>query len=380
MARLLVVCNTDFFLNLFLEPLISELLRRGHQVETACEGTGLREPLGGRVPHHDFAFPRAKSPLQFSERIGAMARLMRRGRYDLVNSHNRNASIVARAAAPFGRVRRSVYTANGMYFNDAQRRLGYLASNLLEAALSPVTHLTLSQTEEDRILALRRGLVRQDRIRVIGNGVDLETFDPAACTRAEAERLTGMRPVGFRIVAVGRLVQGKGFHELLEAFASFHALYPDSELVQVGGALRTDISPTETDYMRRRQELGLEQAVHTTGMAEPRLVARYLRASDLFVHPSHWEGLSRSVLEAMAMGLPILATSIRGNREMVRPDWGWLVPPRDVSQLTNNLIDIRRIPPEQLKEMGRLASAHVRSGFSLPDYTARQVDALEELL
>ncbi|MEM1024831.1 MAG: glycosyltransferase [Myxococcota bacterium] len=378
MARILVVTNTDFFMRLFLEPLVGELDRRGHAVELCCNGEALGPALSG-YPHHPFDFPSRPAPMDFLRAGLRMRRLLQRGRFDLVNSHNRNASIVARSAAA-GTGIHSVYTANGYYFNDAQGPGAYAASVALETALGGVTSLTLSQTEEDANLMRRWRLAPRDRIRVIGNGVDLERFRPAeGRLRAKRERELGLPSGRFRFIAVGRLVEGKGFQDLLEAFARLAGRHMSIELLQVGGNIAQDISPFQAAYQERVQALGLGDRVLMTGMTAQ--VPAYLSVSDVYVTPSYWEGLSRSLLEGMAMGLPVLATQIRGAREVVRHGQnGYLYPPHDVRSLTELMERMVMASMNERLALGQAARSDIVRSFELKDYTDRQADAIDAVL
>lgn len=297
----------------------------------------------------------------------------------MVNSHNRNASIVARLAAAKTETQ-SVYTANGYYFNDAQGRGAFAASMALEAALARVTALTLSQTQEDAEVMGRLRLVSKDEVRVIGNGVDLSRFQPIRRdSREDRERRLGLATGRFRFIAVGRIVVGKGFQDLLEAFSSIAAQYDQAELVQLGGNIAQDISPFEADYARRVEELGLQRRVLMTGMTDD--VPGFLSVADVYVTPSYWEGLSRSLLEAMAVGLPVLATRIRGAREVIREgETGYMFPPGDVDSLTALMSHVLEVPAEHRFRMGSAARSHIERDFELGAYTQRQADAIESVL
>ena len=136
MARILQVCNTDFYLGKFLSPLVLALASRKHVVECVCEGHRIDSRLAAAgIAVHDFSFPRKSSPLEFVAAIHRMRVLLRRGRYDCVDSHNRNASIVARVAAWLEGVPVNLYTAHGFYFHDGQSAWLRELTMLLEAVL-----------------------------------------------------------------------------------------------------------------------------------------------------------------------------------------------------------------------------------------------------
>ena len=375
-ARILQVCNTTFYLNRFLRPLVLELSARGHEVECLCEGDDVHPEISrAGITTHAFTFPREGSPVAFLWAVSRLTKFLRNRNYDVVNSHNRNASIIARVAAWRARVPRNIYTAHGFYFHDDQRPLGYHATVALESALARITDYTLSQSQEDIALMVGSRRIPADSISHIGNGIDLERFT-GDVDRAAAERAVGLRPNRFRIAALGRLVQGKGFQDLLEAFARFRQYCPTAELLQIGGNIQQDVSPFEAQYRDRVRSLKLEDSVVMTGITDR--VPEYLAAADLFVLPSYREGMPRALLEAMAMQLPVIATNVRGCREIVSHGVnGYLFPARDIGALARLLVRAQTLAPAQRHEMGQAARNLVVDRFAETAYTARQCDQLE---
>jgi glycosyltransferase involved in cell wall biosynthesis len=380
MARILQVCNVDFTLRIFIAPLVRALVQRGHEVECVCQGTQIpRDVLGPGVHVHQFAFPRASSPVQFARAVWRLRRLIRAGRYACVNSHNRNASIVGRIAAWMERVPINLYSAHGCYFHDDQSRLAFEATVCLEALLARLTDYTLSQSQQDTEFLIRRRIVSPARIATIGNGIDTERFSPMADSeRRIAERELGLPPAQFRIGAIGRLVKGKGFMDLLEAFGRIADGRAADQLLIVGGNIDHDIEPYHDRFRQRARELGLDGRVFVTGITSQ--VERHLGTCDVFVLPSYREGMPRVLLEAMAMGLPTVATDIRGCREItVDGQTGLIYPPHDIQRLAE-LLDRLRGSAATRGEMGRLGRQRVRERFTESQYVSRQVDRIECLL
>ena len=378
MARILQVCNTDFYLGKFLSPLVLELAKLEHVVECVCEGRRIDPRLAAAgISVHDFGFPKKGAPLEFVAAIRKMQVLLRRGRYDCVNSHNRNASIVARVAAWLEGVPVNLYTAHGFYFHDGQSAWLRELTMLLEAVLGRFTNFTLSQSAEDVEIAIRRGLVPADRIAHIGNGIDIKRFSPRS-ERTEIESWLGLRPCGFRIATTGRIVKGKGFEDLVRAYASLTKQMPDSELLMIGGNIAQDIHPFQREFSTDIDALGLGAKVRITGMVDN--VEEYLAASDLFVLPSYREGMPRALIEAMAMGLPCIATDIRGCREIVTNEVnGFLYPAGNIDVLIELIARCFGAPSERAR-MGTKARDTALRNFSEASYVLKQVTAIERLL
>lgn len=374
MARILQVCNTDFYLNRFLAPLVMGLAARGHEVEVACDGGDVDPRLpGAGVVVHPFAFPKKGSPMRFAAATRKMTQLLRDRGYRCVNSHNRNASIVARLAAWRAGVPVNLYTAHGFYFHDGQSALAREATVLVERALARITDHTLSQSREDIDIVVGRGITDADSIDYIGNGVDLGRFHPRG-ERAALEHKLGLGPASFRVATTGRIVAGKGFGDLVEACARI----PGARLVVVGGNIAGDIQPYEGELRERAAALGVTDRVHITGIVSN--VEDYLATADVFVLPSYREGMPRALIEAMAMDLPSIATAIRGCREIVVDgETGWLYPAGDVDALATRLAWCQDHAPERAA-VGRRGGEAARRDFSEAAYVDRQISAIESLL
>lgn len=378
MTRILQVCNTNFYLVKFLAPLVRALVADGYEVDCVCEGVPDTTLLGPGVRVMQFDFPRASSPLAFARTIERLRAVIRSGNYDCVDSHNRNASIVARIAAMLEKVPVNLYTAHGFYFHDDQKALAHWATVRLEAALAKVTDFTLSQSQEDVTFMTARGFILPHRIEEIRNGIDTRRFSPRPAERAELEKELGLRSGRFRIATTGRLVKGKGFTDLLDAVALLHAEVPEVELLLIGGNIEQDISPYQSAFLARAKEAGVQDALVVTGIVDT--VERYLATADVFVLPSYREGMPRSLLEGMSMELASVATDIRGCREAIEPGRsGLLFPPHDVARLAQLLRELYR-SPELRRSLGSAARLRAVGSFDEADYVARQVAAIRRLV
>jgi glycosyltransferase involved in cell wall biosynthesis len=172
------------------------------------------------------------------------------------------------------------------------------------------------------------------KIRVVGNGVDTGVFHPV--DKAEARRALGLPAAAKVLVSVGGLVERKGFHRVIEVLPKLKLAYPDLRyLVVGGGGPEGDIS----ERLRRQvAELGLEDAVRFLGAMPPTALKQPLSSADVFVLATANEGWANVFLEAMACGLPVVATDVGGNREVVcREDLGRIVPCGDPAALAEAL-------------------------------------------
>jgi glycosyltransferase involved in cell wall biosynthesis len=189
---------------------------------------------------------------------------------------------------------------------------------------------------------------------VIPNAVD--TYPPLT----EAERfilrveLVGDASRAF-ILSVGRLSTAKGFHDLLDAFAVVHSLHPEAALVIAGGGKMHE------ELQNHIHKLGLTDHAFLLGTRNDTL--RLMAAADIYVNSSHWEGTPVTVLEAMAAGLPIVATNVGENRHLLASNAGIVVPPEEPASLAaaiNRLLESKKLRIE----LGQAANERVKTHYS----------------
>lgn len=184
-----------------------------------------------------------------------------------------------------------------------------------------------------RRLALSLGL-EEERGQVVGNGVDADKFAPAPSQEAHARfHLPENAKV---LITVGGLVERKGFHRVIACLPELIKTYPDLHYLVVGGPC------PEGDMSQALREqaagLGLADRVHFLGTIPPEELKWPLSAADIFVLSTRNEGWANVILEAMACGLPVVASDVGGNGEVVcRPELGEIVPFDDQAALTGAL-------------------------------------------
>lgn len=180
-------------------------------------------------------------------------------------------------------------------------------------------------------------LERWSRIHVVRCGLDLARFEDAAAPAGDAPAL----------VCVGRLCEQKGQLLLLDAIARIAPETPGLRLTLVGdGELRPLVE-------RRVAELGLEEVVEITGWADEAEVRRRILAARALVLPSFAEGLPVVLMEALALGRPVVSTYVAGIPELVDASCGWIVPAGSVDALTAALRDVLSADPARLDALGR---------------------------
>jgi glycosyltransferase involved in cell wall biosynthesis len=302
-------------------------------------------------------------PRGFPDPRGLMrlVRLIRSWKPDVLHSHMVHANLLARVARLFAPVPVLVSTIHNINEGGRLRMSAYRMTNGL------VDHMTIvSEAAAERFIA--EDIVPRKLLRVVPNGVDTELFrNVPPGTRETLRRSLGLGGE-FVWLAIGRFEVAKDYPNMLRAFATARRHTPDAVLLLVGrGSLQA-----ETEALVR--ELGLEGAVRFLGVRHD--VPEILSAADGYLMSSAWEGMPMVLLEAAAGGLPIVATRVGGNHEVVRDgETGFLVPPNDHEQLAKAMLRLADLPPAERQAMGARGAQHIQAMYGL----GRVVDRWETL-
>jgi glycosyltransferase involved in cell wall biosynthesis len=245
-------------------------------------------------------------------------------------------------------------------------KAGHAHYLLLERLANVMTDLWVANSETVRQDTARQEGVDPARIRVIPNGVDSDRF-AASPDRSALRRRLGLPVDGPLLLTVSNLIHYKGHGTLLEAMPLITRTHPTAMIVLAGdGPMRVEID-------RRIATSGLAESVRLLG--ERRDVPDLLRAADLLVHPSDEEGFPNAILEAMAAGLPVVATRVGGTPELVLDGaTGILVPPRSPTDLAAAVSRLLA-DPSLADQMGAAGRERAVREFPL----ARMVEQTETL-
>lgn len=280
--------------------------------------------------------------------VPALVDLIRRERIDLVHSHLYHANFYGRLAARKAGVPAVASIHNTYTKHKWHRQLAnwYLARH---------TAAIIAGSEEIKQDVVRYDFVPESLIEVIPNSVDLARSHSSLSREQARQRLS--LPEGAVVLGtVGRLEEQKGHRFLIEALAQLRQRGMDAYLLLVGDG-------REAQALKGLSaNLGLEQRVMFLGTRND--LGDLFRAMDLFVMPSLWEGLSLAMLSAMAAGLPVVATSVGGVRQVLGDDeYGFTVPPGDATVLASR-IEACLATPEELVRMGEKGRRQICENYS----------------
>jgi len=371
---MLQVCAVDFTAFHFLLPLMRAAKRDGWRVEFACADGPLIDP----VRREGFAYRRIQitrgaSPVAQLRATLQLARSLRRDPPDVVHTHTPAGGMVGRAAAMLGFRGKVVHTLHGLPFEQAPRGIREHAFLLAERVVARRTDYFFSQARGDVVRARRLGIVDPRRTSVIGNGVDLDRFAPDDSARAAVRAELGIAADAVVVTFVGRLVREKGILDLADAALALRGR-TELRFLIVGESLPSDRTGVGPSLARHPVAKALGRRWRLLGRR--RDVERILAATDIFTLPSYREGLPRSIIEAMAVGVPVIASRIPACVELVREgETGLLVRVRDANALAA-AIERLAFDPSLRHAMGERAREIAVAEHDERVVVARQLEVL----
>lgn len=373
--RVVHITNTSMFLNHFRgQP---EFFRKhGFEFEAISPAGGDLVEFGRRegVPVYAVGMTRTITPLRDLATVYRLWRLLRRLRPTIVHAHTPKGGIVGMAAAWLSGVPVRIYHLHGlprMTAGRAYRRLLQWSGQLT----GRLAHRVLCVSDSVRRAALDQRLFPADKARVLArgsiNGLDSAIrFNPALVGREAGARMREALgiPLNARVLGyIGRVVLDKGVVELAVAWRDLRQSYPDLHLIIAGPFELEDSIPGAI-----QAELASDSRVHLiAGWVDD--IPPYYAAMDLLTLPSYREGLGYVLLEAAAMGLPVVATAVTGCVDAVEDGvTGTLVPSHDAPALTKAIMAYMDNP--------RLCQEHGRAGRERIVREFDQQEAWEALL
>ena len=380
--KILHICAIGFTVKNLLLPQIEYILSRGFSIEVACSpGAAVDRLQEQGYVIHPIQIDRRIDPISNLKSVVQLAALMRREKYELVHVHTPVASVLGRVAAKWAGASRIVYTAHGFYFHDEMPADQYRFYHTVERVAGWLTDRILTQSREDLMTAQKTGLCPAEKLRYLGNGVDISRFQRSNLLPAQQQALRQSLDLPAdaspMIGMTGRLTQEKGYLELIEALAILRRQFPRVHLLVIGGQLSSERDAFQAQLSQEIQQRNLKDYVTFTGFRSD--IPELLGLLDVFALPSYREGLPRSILEAMAMALPVVTTDIRGCREaVVDGQTGAIVPPRDGEALADALGKLLANADLRMR-LGQAGRQRLETEYDEHLVFQRLVDCYEEL-
>lgn len=301
---------------------------------------------------------RAIRPLADLRGLWRLWRFLRAKRYTIVHTHTSKGGFLGRLAAKLAAVPVVIHTAHGFAIHEASPVTEKIAYVALERLASCWCDEIVCVSEFHRDWGSQLGLARDRKLVAVPNGIQrcLPTLAPA-----QVRESLGMAPETFAILCPSRLAPQKGIEDLLHAVLRFKGLLGGRFHVYLAGE-----GPAQEEYKALSAQLGLNDLVTFLGFRDD--IPNLLAAADLVVLPSIREGLSISLLEAMAASKTIIATSIGSNRE-VRS--ALLVQPGNREELASAIVRVyqdRNLAAQLAQNAGLRFRQHYTEETMLQDY------------
>lgn len=377
--RLVHVTTTDMSLELLLGPQLHAFADAGYEVIGAsAPGPYVADLVRNGIRHFPLRHAtRAHAPHRDVAAILELRSLFRELRPDIVHTHNPKPGVYGRLASRWARVPAVVNTVHGLYALPSDRWSKRALVYGLERIAARCSDAELVQNPEDLPVLEKLGIPRE-KLTLLGNGIDLPRFDPG---RVDPSRVVALRrelgagPEDVVCGAVGRLVWEKGYRELLDAAEQLRGRAPALRFVVVGPA-----DPAKRDSLTDADLRSAEATSNIRFLGERDDVDALYAAMDLYVLASHREGWPRSAMEAAAMGVPVIATDVRGCRQVVDDGTtGVLVPVRDAGALASAIESLAG-DNETRQRMGAAAAQKARRDFDQQNVIDITLDVYERLL
>ena len=288
-----------------------------------------------------------KTPLSMARALWKLRALVREWQPDVIHAHMVHANLLARMLAASGTTAPVICTAHSAREGGRLRMLAY---RLTDRWASLTTHVSA----QGRMAMVEAGAVSAARIRVVANGIDTQMYRPDAVLKQRGRTALGLQDDVRLLINVGRLVPEKAQIMLIDAFAQLNTGI-DTRLLIVGEG------PERDALERRIRHHRLEERVILAGAR--RDIATLLNAADLFVLSSDVEGMPLALAEALACGLPAVATDAAGVAELLN-GCGEIVPRGNVSALANAMRQALTDPQTDTAAQAARRQ-HILSHFSL---------------
>lgn len=330
---LFVATVVQLHIERFHIPYLKWFHDQGWQVDVAARND-YEDPKDCKIPFcdHFYDLPFERSPFR-QENLWALKelkKLLAREHYDIIHCHTPMGGVVARLAARKSREKgtKVLYTAHGFHFYRGAPMLNWLLYYPVERLLARWTDVIVTMNREDERRAERFSCSRS--VYIPGVGVDISRF-AQGLSREEARTRLGLGREEPFILSVGELIPRKNYGVALEAVARLGRKDVQFWIAGTGAS--------EGELRAQIDRLGLREQVKLLGFRSD--IPDLLHAADVFFFPSRQEGLPVALMEAMASGLPIVCSRIRGNTDLIdEGKGGYLAAPGDAEGFSRALESI----------------------------------------
>ena len=336
--KVLITATTPYMIKQFLLNDIKVLQNLGYEIDVATnfqtfdvitekELQRLKEYLENEyIQIHQIDFERGMLKIDAHiKSLRQMNQLLNEQKYSLIHTHTPISSFITRLAYKKSNIYdmcRMIYTAHGFHFFRGNNPIKNFVFKNLEKYVARYTDILITINKEDYVAAKKFKLKKSGRVEYIpGVGIDIEKINSIQGSKEELCKELEISSDSFLLLSVGELNDNKNHKAIIR---SLQELPINIHYVVCG------IGSLKEQYERLAKELRVENRLHLLGYRSD--VIRIMKSCNVFVFPSKREGLSVALMEAMACGLPCIASNIRGNNDLVKNYYGgYLINEKEVS-------------------------------------------------
>ena len=372
------LCAIDFTLKKFIIPLVDGMVAEGWDVYSICsDGDYVPELRNQGYNIITVEISRSINPIKHIVTTAKLYKLFRKEKFDVIHVHTPVASLVGRLAAWLAGIPLIIYTAHGFYFHDEMPKLKMWIFIFLEKIAGKITSFLFTQSSEDCETAIKTGIMKAEKVLAIGNGVDVERFNPEKYgEQVELRRSLGIPDDGFVVGIISRLVEEKGIVEFLEAAEYLNLDNSNLYFLLIGDRLASDHAESVTDIIESTKKK-LRTNLILTGLRTD--IPELLSIMNVYCLPSWREGMPRTIIEAMMMQKPVIATDIRGSREEVEQNvTGLLVPVKNSRKLAAAVSRIYS-NPDWAAQLGHAGRKKALKHYDESKVISKQIEKISQL-
>ncbi len=302
---------------------------------------------------------REVSPVNDFIAFAKLLNIFKNYQFDVVHSHSSKPGFLGRISARLAGIPCIVHTVHGFAFHEFSAKLKIHFFTLLERIAALAADRIIFLNKVDYQFALEKNIVSRNKVAKINNGVQFHDLDLSVDVIKKKQEL-GIKPESKVVGFFGRLWEQKSPQDFVNSIPSVIKELPETEFIMVGDG------PLLDDLLKNADRLSVRKNLKLLGWRND--VPELLKIIDVFVQTSLWEGMSLSILEAMAAGKPVVATDIKGNNEIViNNETGYLVSPNSPQQIADRVVTLLN-NPELAAQMGAAAHNRIENEFDIDSH------------
>ncbi len=368
MEKVLFIATVESHIINFHIPYIRYFKTNGYEVHVATRLSSRKKELKevGAILH-DISFSRFPYSLSNIRALNYLIKIMKENRYSLIHVHTPVGGFLGRLAAKITDTKPVVYTAHGFHFYNGAPLENWIMYYTMEKIAAKWTDGLITMNEEDFIAASRLPIRSRENIfKVHGVGIDIKKYDIKDInTRKRVRDNLGLSDNNIMILTVAEVNANKNHLQLINTIKQIEIT--DQIYCYIVGY--GDHKRKLCDYVKQN---GLEERIRFLGFR--RDIPELLSASDFFCLFSYREGLPKCIMEAMAAGKPVIASNVRGNKDLIKDGVnGLLVPLNDVEATKSAILTL--INNEQLRINMGLEGKRMIKDYSI-EKVLKEMDAI----